>query len=44
MLARIDGKSKVEYLTEPLRETVRHRAEKLLLDPPETWEAVPPRL
>jgi tRNA A-37 threonylcarbamoyl transferase component Bud32 len=40
MLARIDGKSKVEYLSESLRETVRQRAKKLLLDPPATWEAV----
>jgi 5-methylthioribose kinase len=41
MLARIDGKSKVEYLTdEALRETVRRTARNLLLTSPDAWEAV----
>ncbi len=41
MLARIDGKSKVEYLVdEPLRETVRRFAAQLLLDPPAAWDEV----
>ncbi len=38
MLARIDGKSKVEYLTEePLRDEIRQFARHMLLDPPKTW-------
>jgi thiamine kinase-like enzyme len=41
MLARVDGKSKVEYLTdEMLREIVRCHARKLIIAPPSTWEAV----
>lgn len=38
MLARIDGKSKVEYLSdESLREKVRCLARKALLNPPGAW-------
>ncbi|WP_423065810.1 phosphotransferase family protein [Devosia sp. CN2-171] len=33
MLARVDGKSPVEYLTEPSREIVRHRAIPLIREP-----------
>jgi aminoglycoside phosphotransferase (APT) family kinase protein len=44
-LARLDGKSKVEYLTdEPLRATIRQQARELLLDPPPTWEEVEAQL
>jgi hypothetical protein len=35
-LARVDGSSPVEYLTEPQRATVRAAARQLLLDPPPT--------
>jgi tRNA A-37 threonylcarbamoyl transferase component Bud32 len=35
-LARVDGSSPVEYLTEPQRATVRAAARALLLDPPPT--------
>jgi 5-methylthioribose kinase len=42
MLARVDGKSPAEYLTEPERLLARSLATRLLLDPPETpraaWE------
>jgi hypothetical protein len=41
MLARLDGKSKVEYLAgEPLRQFIRSHARRLLLAPPPTWEAI----
>jgi 5-methylthioribose kinase len=41
LLARIDGKSRVEYLTdESLRDGVRRCARSLLLDTPATWEGV----
>jgi hypothetical protein len=41
MLARIDGKSKVEYLTgEALRESIRRCARKLIVEPPLTWDGV----
>ena len=41
MLARVDGKSPVEYITtEAERELVRRVAIPLLLDPPETLDAV----
>jgi hypothetical protein len=41
MLARIDGKSKVEYLThEDLREAIRRHSRDLLLNAPTTWDAV----
>jgi aminoglycoside phosphotransferase (APT) family kinase protein len=39
-LARIDGKSPVEYLGEPQREAVRRVAVALLQDPPATLEAI----
>ncbi len=40
MLARIDGKSPVEYVTEePLKETIRRTATKLMLERPATLEA-----
>jgi aminoglycoside phosphotransferase (APT) family kinase protein len=35
-LARVDGSSPVEYLTEPQRATVRAAARRLLLEPPPT--------
>jgi hypothetical protein len=35
-LARVDGSSPVEYLSEPQRATVRSAARQLLLDPPAT--------
>jgi aminoglycoside phosphotransferase (APT) family kinase protein len=35
-LARVDGSSPVEYLSEPQRATVRSAARQLLLDPPST--------
>ena len=35
LLARIDGKSPVEYITEPeLKEAIRERARRLILEPP----------
>ncbi len=41
LLARVDGKSPVEYLTtDAEREQVRRAAIPLLLEPPETLEAV----
>jgi aminoglycoside phosphotransferase (APT) family kinase protein len=39
-LARVDGSSPVEYLTEPQRATVRSAARHLLLDPPLTVSAL----
>jgi aminoglycoside phosphotransferase (APT) family kinase protein len=39
-LARVDGKSPVEYLGEPQREAVRRVAIGLLQDPPATLEAI----
>jgi tRNA A-37 threonylcarbamoyl transferase component Bud32 len=41
LLARVDGKSPVEYITtEPVRDLVRRAAIPLLLQPPQTLEAV----
>jgi hypothetical protein len=34
LLARVDGKSPVEYLKEPQRQHVRELARKWILDPP----------
>ncbi|MBW3560966.1 MAG: phosphotransferase [Actinobacteria bacterium] len=35
LVARVDGKSPVEYLTEPERQTARDLGRRLLLDPPD---------
>jgi hypothetical protein len=41
LLARVDGKSPVEYITtDPVRDLVRRAAIPLLLEPPQTLEAV----
>ena len=37
LLARIDGKSPVDYLPPPLHDRVRRLSRELLLDPPSTW-------
>ena len=46
MLARVDGKSPAEYLTEPQREHARAAGIALLSDPPssleEAWAGLPP--
>jgi aminoglycoside phosphotransferase (APT) family kinase protein len=42
-LARVDGKSPVEYLGEPQREQVRSASIALLQDPPSTVEAIADR-
>ena len=39
MLARVDGKSPAEYLTEPEREHARAGGIALLTDPPDTLAA-----
>lgn len=44
MLARIDGKSPVEYLTDPVRVTVRQTAIPLIADPATTLAALLSRL
>jgi aminoglycoside phosphotransferase (APT) family kinase protein len=45
MLARIDGKSKVEYLSDAaLRDALRSRARLLLAEAPPTWDAFRARL
>ena len=45
MLARVDGKSPAEYLTEPQREHARAAGIALLSDPPgsleEAWAGLP---
>jgi 5-methylthioribose kinase len=43
-LARIEGKSKVDYLDEPTRRIVRTNAEILLANPSKTWSATVARL
>ncbi len=43
LLARIDGKSPVEYLDEPARREVRRRARALILDPAPTLAALSDR-
>ena len=41
LLARIDGKSPVEYLTgDEVRQAVRHRAKSMIMHPPQTIEEV----
>jgi 5-methylthioribose kinase len=40
LLARVDGTSPVDYLTEPARAAVRRLGTGLLLSPPERWEEV----
>ena len=44
MLARVDGKSPVEYLSDANRAVVRHTARSLLADPPPALAALPERL
>jgi len=39
-LARVDGKSQVEYLGKATRERVRAFGTSLLIDPPESWDGV----
>jgi len=38
MLARVDGKSPVDYLAEDQRERVRRLARSWIVDPPKTWD------
>jgi 5-methylthioribose kinase len=40
LLARVDGTSPVDYLSEPNRETVRHLGRAILLDGVERWEDI----
>ena len=44
MLARVDGKSPAEYLTEPQRLLARVHATRLVTDPPATLETAWRRL
>ena len=39
MLARVDGKSQVEYLSERQRGTVRDLGTRWLREPPASWKA-----
>jgi len=40
LLARVDGKSQVDYLSEEQRGVVRERARRWLTRPPQSWELV----
>jgi hypothetical protein len=40
MLARVGGKSRVDYLSATQQETVRNLARGWLVDPPPSWAAV----